>query len=72
MGGLDPAQMQARIQEARRAHEAQENVRRQQQGHGKPIMSVEINGHRLVTVGNRSYRNKNWVVFPDFLVSFLK
>lgn len=71
-GGLDPAQMQARIQEARRAHEAQENVRRQQQGHGKPIMSVEISGHRVVTVGNRFYRNKNWVVFPDFLVSFLK
>ena len=51
---------------------AKEKVRLQQQGHGKPIISVEHGGYRLVAVGSAVHWNQNWRVFHDFLFDFLK
>lgn len=66
-----PAMMQ-RAQEFLRAHQASEIVRKQQQGHGKPIISLTHHDYRLVAVGKTIYWDKNWVVFHDFVLSFLK
>ena len=61
-------------QQQMRLHQAAENVRRQQQGHGKPIISWmdEEHGFRLVAVGNQLNWSKNWVIFPNFLLDYLK
>ncbi|WP_082490761.1 SEC-C domain-containing protein [Aureimonas sp. Leaf454] len=57
-----------------RHHQAAENVRQQQQGHGNPIVSWmdETNGFRFVAVKQTVYWGKNWVIFPNFLDHFMK
>jgi len=55
-----------------RGHEAAEKVRQQQQGYGKPIISAESHGYRIVGVGSGVFWGKDWLVFPDFLLYFLK
>lgn len=62
----------ARAQEALHAHQAAESVRQQQQGYGKPILSWQDHGYRLVAVKNKILWSKKWIVFPDFLLDFLK
>jgi hypothetical protein len=51
---------------------AQELIRQRQQGLGKPIISTEIAGHRVVLVGNEIQYSSDWKVFPDFLGHYLK
>jgi SEC-C motif len=69
----DPAFI-AQAQATLRQYQAAENVRRQQQGHGNPIVSWmdEANGFRFVAVKTTIHWAKNWVVFPNFLDYFLK
>lgn len=57
-----------------RQHQAAENVRQQQQGHGNPIVSWmdEANGFRFVAVKQTVHWGKNWVIFPNFLDYFMK
>jgi hypothetical protein len=55
-----------------RAQRAAENVRQQQQGYGKPIMSWVDHGYRIVAVGETVFWGQNWLLFPDFLMYFLK
>lgn len=64
--------LQRRAQEMLRAHRAAENVRQQQQGYGKPIISMVDHGYRIVAVGNTVFWGQKWLVFPDFLFYFLK
>lgn len=73
MPELDPA-IKAQAQMMLRQHQAAENVRRQQQGHGKPILSWmdEARGFRFVAVKQTIYWGKNWLVFPNFLDHFMK
>lgn len=54
------------------AHAARELIRERQQGKGKPIISGELAGRRIVAVGNTIYHSKKWKVFPDFLSDYLK
>lgn len=68
----DMAAIAARAQEALRAHQAVESVRQQQQGYGKPILSWQDHGYRLVAVKNKILWSRKWIVFPDFLLDFLK
>lgn len=71
---------QARIEkrfeeEAKRLLEerkAQEFQRQQQQGLGRPIISVEHLGYRFVAVRNRLYYSKNWKTFTDFLGYYIR
>jgi SEC-C motif len=71
---------QARIEkrhevEARRLldeRKAQELQRQQQQGLGRPIISVEHEGYRFVAVRSRLYYSKTWKTFTDFLGDFIK
>jgi hypothetical protein len=67
-----PPEILQRLQEMARMHEAQESVRLQQQGHGRAIISFTDHGYRLVAVGKTIYWDKNWLVFPDFLLFFMK
>ncbi|WP_162146160.1 PBECR2 nuclease fold domain-containing protein [Inquilinus limosus] len=52
--------------------DANEHRRRLMQGLGKPIMSVEVSGQRVVFVGRRGYHSKDWKTFHDFLLSYLR
>ena len=57
-----------------RQHQAAENVRQQQQGHGNPIVSWvdEKSGYRFVAVKMTLHWRKDWVLFPNFLDYFMK
>lgn len=55
-----------------RLHNAEENVRRQQQGHGNAIVSFVDHGYRHVAVRTTIHWSKSWIFFPDFLLDFLK
>jgi hypothetical protein len=57
-----------------RAHEAAERIRAEQQGYGRPIISWMDNnsGYRIVAVANQIFWSKNWLVFQDFLIHFMK
>lgn len=47
-------------------------LRQRSEGYGRPIISVEFKGHRLVAIGKRLAWSKEWRVFPDFLIYNLK
>lgn len=51
--------------------EAIELRRKQQQGLGKPIISGEVSGQRVVAVGARLYHSPKWRTFHDFLRDYL-
>lgn len=53
-------------------HAAKEARRRQQQGLGRPIISTEFAGHRIVAVGNTVHWSKRWETFHDFLFDYIK
>lgn len=53
-------------------HEAAEAQRRNQQGFGKPIISTEVSGYRVIAVGNKLHYSKAWKTFHDFLFDYLK
>ncbi|MBB3567594.1 hypothetical protein [Rhizobium sp. BK491] len=57
-----------------RQHQAAEGVRRQQQGHGNPIVSWmdEANGVRFVAVKSTVHWGKDWFIFPNFLDYYMK
>lgn len=65
------AQAQA-MQYAMARAEAQKVQRESQQGLGKPIISAELDGRRLVAVKNRLLQSKGWRTFHDFLGDYIK
>ena len=46
--------------------------REQQQGLGKPIISAEFHGYRIVAVGSTIHWSRNWKTFFDFLGYYIK
>lgn len=60
------------MRRARDARQAQELLRAKQQGHGRPIISLESDGYRLVAIGNKLTWSKRWRFFTDFLLDYLK
>src|SRR3990167_7774504 len=60
------------IAKALEHHKASELIRCQQQGLGKPIISTEHQGRRLVAVGNKVYHSTKFKTFPDFLFAYVK
>jgi hypothetical protein len=51
--------------------EANEAQRQKQQGYGKPIISTQLNGIRVLAIGNRIYQSSGWKTFHDFLQQYL-
>ena len=62
----------ARIRLKAQRHEAKEHRRRLLQGLGRPIISFENQGYRVVAVGNEVHWSKNWLTFVDFLLDYIK
>lgn len=69
--GSFPADAMTQIERAIRAQDATLRRRRQQQGLGRPILSAEISGHRVIFVGGRYYWSSKWRTFHDFLRDYL-
>lgn len=53
-------------------HEAREHQRRLMQGLGRPIISLENHGYRVVAIGKQLRWSKAWRTFPDFLFDYIK
>jgi hypothetical protein len=60
------------IEQVWRRHQAAERLRQKQQGLGRPIISCELNGHRIIAVGRRVFLSKGWATFHAFLLDYLK
>src|SRR5579871_6245803 len=72
---FDEDVLRLRAQELMRQHEAAEKVRQEQQGYGRPIISWEWNGTRMMAVKNAVWwppAGRRWIYFPDFLFDYLK
>jgi hypothetical protein len=66
---------QATAPDLERLHErseAERIQRQRQQGLGKPIISTQFAGRRLVAVKNRLLHSKHWLTFHDFLFDYIK
>jgi SEC-C motif len=50
---------------------AAERIREQQQGLGRPIISLEANDNRIVAVRNRLFWSGKWKTVPDFLEHYI-
>lgn len=53
-------------------HKADELIRQQQQGLGKPIIAAKFKDRQIVVVGKTIYQSPSWKTFPDFLSGYLK
>jgi hypothetical protein len=62
----------ARMQLEYARREAREHQRRLMQGLGRPIISFENHGYRVVCVGKEVRWSKTWRTFPDFLFDYIK
>ncbi len=51
---------------------AQERIRQNQQGFGKPVISAHWQDYQFVAVGNELHYSKAWKTFIDFLGDYLK
>jgi hypothetical protein len=65
-------EMQEHIKLKLAQHQAKEKQRQQQQGLGKPIISVDFNGTRVVAVGNTIHYSPKWKTVFDFLGDYLR
>jgi len=66
-----PPDFDEQLSRAMRRSEAERVQREKQQGLGKPIISTEVAGTRVVAVGNIIYSSKRWKTFHDFLRPYL-
>jgi len=60
------------IQQVIESNRADQRIREEQQGLGRPIVSAVANGQRVVAVGGVAYYSARWKTFPDFLSDYLK
>lgn len=65
---FDPAQIQKVLDQQR----AQEKMRQDQQGLGRPIIGVKHGDQQVIAVGNTVYFSDKWKTFPDFLSDYMK
>ena len=55
-----------------KAHEAQETLRKHQQGKGKPIIGADFKGFRITAVGNRILWSRGHKTFIDVLGDYIR
>ncbi|MBH5373064.1 YecA family protein [Bradyrhizobium glycinis] len=65
---IDQAEITRQLDRVR----AQEKIRQDQQGFGRPIVGVKHGEHQIVAVGNTIYFSDKWKTFPDFLSDYMK
>lgn len=66
-----PRQIPSEMYTATEHHKADELIRQQQQGQGKPIIAHKFKDRQIVAVGNTIYHSPSWKTFPDFLSDYL-
>src|SRR5262245_15904943 len=66
-----PRELPHAVMKKIREMEAKRAQREKQQGLGRGIVSAEMNGYRIVCVGNRVLYSKSWKTFHDFLRDYL-
>lgn len=71
-GRLDGLPAPMPVKDIFRLRDAEERIRTVQQGAGRPIVSFEANGYRLVGVKNTLHWSNKWKTFPDFLDTYVK
>lgn len=64
--------LQQQIKMQLEQRQADELIRQQQQGLGRPIICAKFKGNQFVAVGNQLYHSPKWKTFPDFLSGYLK
>jgi len=69
---IQPRPAPQRFVDAARRHAANEKIREEQQGLGRPIIANVFKGHQVVAVGNKIFWSKAWKTFPDFLNTYIK
>ncbi len=69
--GGDKLRTDAEMRRVFERHRADERIREEQQGLGKPIISFKANDHQFVAVGNEIHFSKTWKTFPDFLAHYI-
>lgn len=62
----------AEVQALINRHQAKLIQKQAQQGLGRPIVSTELNGRRIVAVGNKLVHSSGWKTFHDFLFDYIK
>jgi SEC-C motif len=71
-----PSAVDAAIQHSARIalmrHQARQKEIETQFGLGRPPISLELNGYKLVAVGPEIHWSKKWKTFPDFLMDYFK
>lgn len=72
MSTAPPETSEVEVRELLRKQEASEILRKRQQGHGRPIITVSHMGFRFVAVGQRLAYSRNWRFFTDFLLYNMK
>lgn len=60
------------MKKALERHKANELIREQQQGLGKPIIATKFKDQQVVAVGNTVYISPKWKTFLDFLSHYIK
>lgn len=53
-------------------HKAEELIREQQQGLGRPIVSMKVGDQQIVAAGNTIYSSATWKTMADFLSYYMK
>lgn len=69
---LSPALPKTMLEQILREIDAKRRQREHEQGLGRPIISVEHHGYRIVAVGSKLHWSKNWKTFHDFLLDYIK
>lgn len=67
-----PQPLPPQIQAMFRDMQARDKRRKDSQGFGRPIISTDFKGHKVVAVGSTVHFSEKWIYFPDFLTDFIK
>ncbi|MFN7446220.1 MAG: YecA family protein [Curvibacter sp.] len=68
----DPKEYEETVRLHLQRAKAADKQREQQQGLGRAIISMELNGTRFVAVGNRMMWSNKWKTVPDFLGDYIR
>ncbi|WP_275185684.1 SEC-C domain-containing protein [Bradyrhizobium sp. CSA112] len=71
-GQPKPAIRQEQVQRFYEQFLAKEQMRKEQQGLGRPILSAKLNDRQVIIVGDKIFHSTKWKTFPDFLSDYLK
>lgn len=67
-----PVVLQEQVQRRYDQFLAKEQMRKEQQGLGRPILSAKLNDRQVIVVGGTIFHSTKWKTFPDFLSDYLK